>query len=411
MSGRTYGRATKLVAGSLVASALAFGVLAGGGAPPATAAAEGYTLADAWPGVAFKAPIAVAAPKDGTDRVFVVERMGRIQVTKKYRGGTPAVQPRVFLDITSLQMPPDQIENSMGGLLNLAFPPDFARSGRFFVLYGTGSDKPSNPYRAVIASYRVSASNPDVADPASGQIVLTVPKRGPVHFGGGFCFGNDGMLYFGVGDQAERDDPNRIGQNMTLLEGKILRLDVRASSPSQPYAIPADNPWPSVQGVRPEIFAYGVRNPWRMSFDRETGALWVGDVGQKQREEIDLVTRGANLGWGLMEGNLKLDASADPSKYLAPVFDYPRALGTCVIGGVVYRGQRCPALRGNYVFGDSTEEGHLFLLALSGNRAAGSPPEVIAGIKGIASIDEDAQGEVYISSLDEEKIYTLVPKP
>lgn len=405
MSGSTSGRTARYGAGLLCAL-----WIASAGAPTAAAAGAGYMIEEAWPGAAWKAPIGVVSPQDGTDRLFVLERAGRIQLAKKYRGGTPVARPTLFLDITSLQMPADQIENSMGGLLNMAVPPDFAKSGRFYVLYGTGSDKPNDPYRAVVASYRVSASNPDVADPASGQIVLQVQKRGPVHFGGGFCFGNDGMLYYGVGDAAEKDDPNRVAQNMTLLDGKILRLDVRAPTPGRPYSIPGDNPWPNVPSVRPEIFAYGMRNPWRMSFDRTTGLLWVGDVGQKKREEIDVVPRAGNMGWGLMEGNVKVDANADPSKYVAPVYDYGRETGNCVIGGVVYRGQRCPALRGNYVFGDSNEEGKLFVLPLNGNKAAGAP-ETLANIKGIASIDEDAQGEIYVSSLDEEKIYTLVPKP
>ena len=197
---------------------------------------------------------------------------------------------------------------------------------------------------------------------------------------------------------------------MTLLEGKILRLDVRAPTPGRPYSIPADNPWPSAQGVRPEIFAYGLRNPWRMSVDRETGLLWVGDVGQKKREEIDVVPRAGNMGWGMMEGNLKVDANAEPTKYIAPIYEYGREVGNCVIGGVVYRGDRCASLKGSYVFGDSNDDGKLFALPLVGNRAAGAA-EILANIKGVVSIDDDAQGELYFSSPDDEKIYTLVPKP
>ncbi len=264
-----------------------------------------------------------------------------------------------------------------------------------------------------MASYRVSASNPDVADPNSGEILLTLQKPHPIHFGGGLCFGPDGMLYVGFGDKAAPDDPERVAQNVGLLDGKILRLDVSKPAPGRPYSIPGDNPWPAVQGVRPEIFAYGVRHPWRMSFDRESpapGTLWLGDPGQKRREEIDVVPRGGNMGWGLMEGNEKRDPSATPSKYVAPVFDYGREMGNCVIGGVVYRGQRCPLLRGNYVFGDSTEEGKVFALPLAGNAAAGMP-QALANVAGIASIDEDAQGEIYVVSIDDEKIYTLVPKP
>ena len=408
MDGRSSRRVAKYVAGFL-----AVGLLAGVGTPRASAAGEGYVVAEAWPGATWKTPIAVAAPRDGSDRIFVVERQGKIQLMKKYRGGTPVVAPRVFLDITALQMTPDNIEKGHGGLLNMAIPPDFAKSGRFYVLYGTGTDQPSNPYTSVLATYRVSASNPDVADPASGEILLKIQKPHPMHFGGGLCFGNDGMLYVGFGEKAMMDDPDHVAQNMTTFEGKILRLDVRAPTPGHPYAIPADNPWPSAQGVRPEIFAYGVRHPWRMSFDRDSGIpgnLWLGDVGQKKREEIDVVPRAKNMGWGLMEGNLKIDPNAEPTQYVAPVFEYPHDFGTCVIGGVVYRGQRCPALKGNFLFGDSNDDGKLYLLPLSGTRAAGAP-QVLGNIKGIVSIDEDAQGEVYVTSLDDEKVYTLMPKP
>ncbi len=407
MNGRFSRRVTKFVACSL-----AIGLLASVGTPRASAAGEGYVITEAWAGVTWKAPIAVVAPRDGTDRMFVVERGGTIQLTKKFRGGTPAVAPRLFLDISSLQMAPDEIEKGHGGLVNMAVPPDFAKSGRFYVMYGTGTDQPANPYRCVLASYRVSASNPDVADPASAEILFKIQKPHPVHFGGGLCFGNDGMLYVGLGEKAEHDDPSRVAQNMTTFEGKILRLDVRAPAPGRPYSIPADNPWPNAQGVRPEIFAYGVRHPWRMSFDRDSGVpgtLWVGDVGQRQREEIDVVPRAGNMGWGLMEGNLKITPSAEPTKYVAPVYEYPREAGKCVIGGIVYRGQRCVAMRGHYVFGDNSN-GNLFLLPLSGNRAAGAPT-VIGNVNGVSSIDEDAQGEIYISSPDDEKVYTLVPKP
>jgi len=397
------------LAGALMLGA---GTLAGAG-PTAVAAGAGYDLVEAWPGVKFKAPIAVAAPRDASDRMFVVQRGGQILLTKKNRGGTPVPPPRVFLDISPLQMPPAEIENGHGGLLNMAIPPDFAKSGRFYVLYGTGTDQPSNPYRSIVASYRVSASNPEVADPASGEILLSLQKPHPVHFGGGLCFGPDGMLYVGFGDKAVPNDTERVAQSMNALDGKILRLDVRSPAPGRPYSIPGDNPWPSAQGVRPEIFAYGVRHPWRMSFDRESpapGTLWMGDVGQKKREEIDVVPRAGNLGWGLMEGNDKLDPNATPSKYVAPVYEYGREMGSCVVGGVVYRGQRCALLRGHYVFADASEEGKVFALPLSGNTAAGAP-QVLANVGGVASIDEDAQGELYIVSLDDEKILMLVPKP
>lgn len=385
----------------------------------ATAAPERYAVQDAWPGVTFATPVAVAAPRDGTDRLFVVERGGRIKVGRKFRGGGAVPAPTLFLDISRLQMPADKLEEGHGGLVNLAFPTDFATSKEFYVFYGTGTGQPSDPYRAVVAGYKVSATNPDVADPASGRILLQIPKKNPIHFGGGLAIGADGMLYIGVGDSGEKNDPARLGQDTRVLEAKILRIDPRAAAGGRPYGIPKDNPWADGRGgVRPEIFAYGVRNPYRVSVDRETGFVWFGDLGQKQREEVSVAKRGGNLGWPMMEADVPLDPSAKPGDYVAPVFAYGRELGRCVIGGVVYRGQRCAALRGKYVFGDNAAEwqsdenktGRAWALPVTGDRTTGAP-EIVADVEDIVSIDEDAQGELYFSMLATGRVTTLVPAP
>lgn len=417
-------RISRIGVGLLSAGLIGAGALISG-VPPvaslvreASAAGERYTVTDAWPGVTFETPVAVAAPRDGSDRVFVVERAGRIKVGKKFRGAGAVPAPTVFLDISRLQMPADKLEQGHGGLVNLAFANDFATSKEFYVMYGTGTGEGADSYRTVIAAYKVGA-NPDVADPASGRILLQIPKKNPIHFGGGLCMGADGTLYIGVGDSGMHNDPERLGQDTRVLEAKILRIDPKAGPAGQPYGIPRDNPWADGRGgVRPEIFAYGVRNPYRLSVDRETGLVWFGDLGQKQREEISVAKRGGNMGWPMMEADVPLAPGAKPSDYIAPVFAYGRELGRCVIGGLVYRGQRCSALRGKYLFGDNSAEwkgddsktGRVWALPVAGDRTTGAP-EAVADVEDIVSIDEDAQGEVYFSMLATGRVTTLVPAP
>jgi glucose/arabinose dehydrogenase len=426
---------TRLVSRSIfgVAAALAVGLAFGVrvdlplGVAPAYAADGRYIAQDAWPGVAFQIPIAVTAPRDGSDRLFVVERAGRILVGKKFRAGQPVAPPSVFLDITRLQMQGEALENGHGGLVNLAFPPNFAQSGQFIVYYGTGAGTAPDPYRTVIASYRVSAQNPNVADPASGRILLSINKKNPIHFGGGLCFGPDGMLYIGVGDSGEKDDPSRLGQDTRTLEAKILRININGTG-GKPYDVPADNPWADGRGgVKSEIFAYGVRNPWRMSFDRGTGRLWTCDLGQKRKEEIDVVPRAGNLGWPMFEADQPLVPGGRASDYVMPVFSYGRdekldgtaaVVGKCTIGGAVYRGQRCPTLVGHLVFGDNSsvqmsnheKTGRIWAMPVAEDRTTGNPFPV-ADVEDIVSVDEDAQGELYFSCLATGKVMTLVPAP
>jgi|GEM_PF-7088895 len=384
----------------------------------AAAAPDRYTVQDAWPGVTFAVPVAVAAPRDGTDRVFVVERAGKIMVGRKFRGAGAVPAPTVFLDISSLQMPADQLDQGHGGLVNLAFAADFATSKEFYVFYGTGTGQPNDAYRSIVASYKVSAANPDVADPASVRILLQIPKKNPIHFGGGMAMAADGTLYIGIGDSGMHNDPEKLGQDTRTLEAKILRIDPRQGPAGQPYGIPRDNPWADGRGgVKAEIFAYGVRNPYRLSVDAG-GLCWFGDLGQKQREEVSVAKRGGNMGWPMMEADVPLAPGAKPTDYVAPVFAYGRDLGRCVIGGLVYRGQRCAALRGKYLFGDNATEwttdenktGRVWALPVAGDRTTGAP-EVVADVEDIVSIDEDAQGEVYFSMLATGRVTTLVPAP
>ena len=372
---------------------------------PARAADEALEFADAWTRATFESPICLAAPADGTDRLFVVQRTGKVLVRRKQRGTEAPPPAKTFLDLSAVAG--RYADDGHAGLLTLAFHPQFKSNGRFFVFYGVGA--PSA--QAIVASYRVSAADPDAADPASARVVLSVPKPHSSHFGGGLAFGPDGKLYVGLGEHAEENDPDDVAQDVRALEGKVLRIDVDAGTP---YTVPADNPWAKAgQGVRGEIWAYGLRNPWRLSFDREKGTLWAGDPGQHDREEIDVVPRGGNLGWAVMEGGIATPKRPPPARapdgLVRPVFDYGRDVGKCAIGGVVYRGQRCASVRGQYVFADFSA-GRLFALPLdtSGLRVTGAPRAL--GEVACCSIDEDAQGELYFSALEDGRVLTLRPK-
>jgi glucose/arabinose dehydrogenase len=283
-------------------------------------------------------PVHATHAGDGSGRLFVVEQRGRIRLVTN---GT--LQPAPFLDITARV-------GCCGerGLLSVAFPPGYAIKGYFYVNY---TDRDGT---TVVARYRVSA-DPDLADPGSEQVVLTVAQPFSNHNGGQLAFGPDGYLYVGMGDGGSGGDPQDNGQRANTLLGKLLRLDVEGGT--QPYAIPPDNPFRSVAGWRGEIWAYGLRNPWRFSFDRSTGDLWIGDVGQNRFEEVDFQpagsTGGQNYGWRLMEGAHCYDPDPCTTTGLTlPVAEYGRVDGCSVTGGHVYRGSRYPRMQGVYLYGD-----------------------------------------------------------
>ncbi len=292
-----------------------------------------------------------------------------------------AAPPRVYLDLR------DKLIDNPGneeGLLGLAFAPDYASSGRVFVYYSAGE-----PRRSVIARYDASSG---VADPASAQVVLEVPQPFANHNGGALVFGPDGYLYIALGDGGAGGDPQGNGQNTGALLGKILRIDVSGDT----YSVPADNPF-ATGGGRGEIWAYGLRNPWRFTFDRETGELWAGDVGQNRWEEVDRIVRGGNYGWNVMEGRECYgNAACDAAAFIAPRAVYGRDEGCSVTGGYVYRGAAMPELRGWYVYGDfcsgkvwavnTRDESDAVLLAASG--------------KPISSFAEADDGELYLVTFE-----------
>ncbi len=348
-------------------------------ATPVPADATAFPNADdfQWTPVAagFLRPVDIQNAGDGTGRLFVVEQAGRILLVKDGR-----ILPTPFLNII------DQVGSSGNeqGLLGLAFHPRYAENGLFFVNY---TDRRGN---TVIARFQVSA-DPDLADPASETRLLYVEQPYENHNGGVLAFGPDGYLYAGLGDGGAGGDPLGNGQRTDSLLGKILRLDVNSGDP---YAIPADNPFGS------EVWAYGLRNPWRMSFDRSTGDLWIGDVGQGDWEEIDILPAGspggANFGWNLMEGNHPYEGEAQPG-LLLPVAEYSHADGYCsVTGGHVYRGADLPEWRGIYLFGDYCT-GTVWGLIRS---ADGWQAQVLfeTGLR-ISSFGVDQAGELYVADL------------
>lgn len=324
-------------------------------------------------------PLYLTHAGDGSGRLFVVEQAGRIRTLTQ---GT--LQSIPFLDISDLVW-----AGGERGLLGLAFHPNYARNGRFFVSY---TRQPNGA--TVVAEYRrgVKADQADRRE----RVVISVPQPYANHNGGMIAFGPDGVLYIGRGDGGGRGDPNDRGQNPHDLLGKILRLDVDRE---EPYAIPADNPFTS-GGGRPEVYALGLRNPWRFSFDRETGALWVGDVGQYAWEEVDVVVRGGNYGWRRMEGRHCFLPQTDcaGSELRSPIFEYSHESGRCSItGGYVYRGPGQPSLQGLYLYGDYCS-GEIFgAWAEAEARSRLEPPPVLlrTGLR-ISSFGEDEAGEIYV---------------
>jgi glucose/arabinose dehydrogenase len=337
-------------------------------------------------------PVAIANAGDGSNRLFVVEKGGRIKIIKN---GSLLSTP--FLNVSSLVS-----AGAEQGLLGLAFHPDYANNGFFYVYYtdqvGVGN--------SVVARYQVSNANPDVANPASRQQILYVEQPYTNHNGGHLAFGPDGYLYVALGDGGGGGDTLNNAQRLVNLLGKILRIDVDGDSP---YAVPPTNPFVGVSGARGEIWVYGLRNPWKFSFDRQNGDLYIGDVGQSKWEEIDFLAAGGpgglNYGWRCMEGfhTYNTEGSCGSPTYLAglvrPIVEYGHDLGRSVTGGYVYRGALFPELRGRYFYADYVT-GRIWSLA----RLPGSPPAFSAPVLEldstglfISAFGEDEAGELYLA--------------
>ena len=332
----------------------------------------------------LRSPVFVTPAGDDSGRMFVVEKQGTIAILRDgARDATP------FLNIADLITS----SGSEQGLLGLAFHPDYAKNGRFFVYYTARNGDNT------LARYQVSG-DPDVADPASGQVLFAVADPAPNHNGGMLAFGPDGDLYVGLGDGGSAGDPWGNGQNRSVLLGKLLRLNVDGD---QLYSIPPDNPWPDGgDEARPEVWAYGLRNPWRFSFDRATGDLYIGDVGQNAYEEIDFQPAGSkggqNYGWNTREGLHCFGADSCPSSGMVdPIAEYAHDQGCSVTGGYVYRGAAFPSLQGQYLFGDYCS-GRIWSLSRD---AAGQwqQRKLLESGLSISSFGEDKAGELYVVDL------------
>ncbi len=336
-------------------------------------------------------PVVITHAGDGSNRLFVVTQQG---VVHAFPNRPDAEETTTFLDIESKVVYADRQNEE--GLLGLAFHPKYAENGQFFVYYTTKAA----PQTSVISRFRVSAEDPNRADPDSEEEILRIEQPYWNHNGGTLVFGPDGYLYVGLGDGGKFNDPHMNGQNVQTLLGSILRIDVDHQDPGLKYAIPKDNPFAGEpKYARGEIFAYGFRNVWRMSFDRETGQLWAADVGQDTWEEIDLVRAGGNYGWNLREAGHKFGpAGADPrSELIDPIWEYHHDIGKSITGGNVYRGQQVPELQGHYVYGDYVS-GNLWALKydVASRRVTANRPIRGENIP-VITFGEDEAGELYFS--------------
>ncbi|MCA9678932.1 MAG: PQQ-dependent sugar dehydrogenase [Myxococcales bacterium] len=340
-------------------------------------------------------PVFVTSPPSDP-RLFVLEKTGAIKIIS---GGQVLAEPFLTVDVSNVSSLDDE-----RGLLGLAFHPQYAQNHKFYVYYT------DNNGDEVVDQYLADAGDPDRADPASTQQVFFLDDFAGNHNGGTLAFGPDGYLYFGIGDGGGANDPMAYGQNTGVAFAKLLRVDVS----TLPYTIPADNPFVGQAGLD-ETWSYGLRNPWRWSFDRATGDLYIGDVGQGLWEEIDVVAAGAaaglNFGWSVMEGThcFNPGSGCDTSAKVQPVYEYDHGQGSAVIGGYVYRGCRMPGWQGTYFFADYG--GH-WVRSFTWDGSAAVGVQEHDGLRGgdIVSFGQDAAGELYVVRQDSGQIMQIVPQ-
>lgn len=352
------------------------------------------SLEPAFPNLQFSRPVDLQDPGDGSGRLFVVEQEGRIRVFQN----DPATESMsLFLDIR------DRVNDSGNeeGLLGLAFHPLYGQNGRLFVHYTARGSRCSTGDRcSIVSEFSVSTGSPDRADPGSERVILDVFQPFSNHNGGQISFGPDSLLYVALGDGGSGGDPQGHGQNRRTLLGSIVRIDIDRVESGLQYGIPPDNPFVGTQ-FSDEIFAYGLRNPWRFSFDTETGDLWTGDVGQGSFEEIDVVEIGGNYGWNTMEGSSCFSPSSgcDRTGLVLPVHVYQHgsSTGRSVTGGFVYRGDRIPELAGTYVYGDFVS-GRIW--GLSQGPDGLSNTLINSEGRNISSFGTDAEQRLFILSFD-----------
>lgn len=343
----------------------------------------------------YTSPIGLCAPADGTGRLFVLEQGGKIKIISQGKK-----IEKNFLTI-SAKLDGLNIAYSEKGLLGMAFHPDYKNNGLFYVYYSAKTSRKDMDHESRISEFHVS-SDPNVADENSERLLLTVQQPESNHNGGQLAFGPDGFLYIGLGDGGGAGDQHGVsgnGQDLNTLLGKIIRIDVNTKSA---YKIPTDNPFVKTETIRPEIWASGLRNPWRFSFDRATQKLFCADVGQNKYEEVNIIEKGKNYGWRVMEGFHCFDPEqgCNASSYAAPIAEYDHSEGVSVIGGYVYRGLEYPSLHGYYLFGDWN--GVLFYLKQDEKNKSWQRGPIYTEkenneINGkINSFGEDERGNIYI---------------
>lgn len=356
---------------------------------------ETIQAVEAFPSLTFTSPVDIRQSPDASNRFFVAEQQGVIKVFDNAAGTSASSN---FLDIRSKVTSSGEL-----GLLGFAFHPDFATNGFFYVNYTR-----ANPLQTVIARYKATTPTANTTDISSETILLTYNQPFPNHNGGSMEFGKDGYLYIASGDGGGSGDPQNNSQNMKSYLGKILRIDVNTTTKGN-YGIPADNPFAgNANGSLEEIYAYGLRNPWKMSFDTGSDRFFVADVGQNVKEEINLITKGGNFGWKIKEGKdcYSPSSNCDATGLIEPVLDYGRSNGdVSITGGYVYRGETIKGLVGKYIYGDYVS-GRIWALELDGNQVKNNALLMKFG-GSISTFGQDSKGEVYFANYRAGKIMKL----
>lgn len=370
-------------------------------------------LRNAYPKLVVKRPVWMCESPDG--RMFLVEQAGRVLILPKDHD---SAETNVFLDISDRK----PLRGNEEGLLGFAFHPEYKSNGKFYIYYSQ-----QDPRRSVVSELKVFSNNPNQADLQSERILMEIPQPFENHNGATTIFGPDGFFYIGLGDGGSARDPFNNGQNMNTLLGKIIRIDVNSRTGKLGYGIPKDNPFVGKEGARPEIWALGMRNPWRFSFDRKTEELYAGDVGQDKWEEVDIITRGGNYGWRVREAFHEFNSTNAPANihWIDPIIEYPHnpawttnhTPGLSITGGYVYRGKKNPGLDGVYIYGDFAIGTIWGLRSVNGKLQQSGVlhqhPKNVIPIRNIASFAEDARGEIYMLSFEDNngqvgRIYELV---
>ncbi len=380
-----------------------------------TGLAAGCRDGDAIPDIRLQAvatgldsPVTIAHAGDGSGRLFVLEQAGKLRVISK----------GVLLDKPLLDISHQISAGGERGLLGIAFHPRFKENGLLYLNYT--AKRPG--LKSFISEFRFKGTNIDVN---SERVLLNYEQPWGNHNGGQLAFGPDGYLYIGVGDGGSGNDPQNNGQNLSTLLGSILRIDVDHKESGREYAIPADNPFIDTPKARPEIYAYGLRNPWRFSFDRQTGQLYAADVGQDEVEEIDIIEKGNNYGWRVMEGpqcTPGVSRKCSKENYTLPIYSYRHDTGRSITGGYVYRGGAIPQLCGTYIYGDFVNQAIWGLRYKDGklvqHKTLYDPKSIWSlaidyfrddGLL-ISTFGEDEEGEVYVGAYQSGTIYRIVNK-